>query len=65
MDHNGKGIVINDKEKEILNIDEPKGDKITDSGSNNMRKDEKKKTCIKKIIYYLSCLTQLFTIKME
>jgi hypothetical protein len=44
--------VINDKEKEILNIDEPKGDKITDSGSNNKRKDGKKKRCIKKIIYY-------------
>jgi hypothetical protein len=30
MDHKGKGIVINDKEKETLNIDEPKGDKPTD-----------------------------------
>jgi hypothetical protein len=52
MDAKGKGIVINDKEKEILNIDEPKGDKITDSGSNNKRKDRKKKRHIKKIIYY-------------
>jgi hypothetical protein len=43
MDPNGKGIVINEKEKETLNIDEPKGDKPTDSGSNNKRKDEKKK----------------------
>jgi hypothetical protein len=27
MDPKGKGIVINDKEKEFLNVDEPKGDK--------------------------------------
>jgi hypothetical protein len=33
-----KEKVINDKEKEILNVDEPKGDKITDSGSNNKRR---------------------------
>jgi hypothetical protein len=52
MDPKGKGIVINDKEKEILNIDEPKGDNITDSGLKNKRKDEKKKRRIKKIIYY-------------
>jgi hypothetical protein len=32
MNPKGKGIVINDKEKEILNVDEPKGDKITDLG---------------------------------
>jgi hypothetical protein len=42
-------IVIN---KETLNIDEPKGDKPTDSGLNNKRKDRKKKRLIKKIIYY-------------
>jgi hypothetical protein len=52
MDPKGKGIVINDKEKEIINVDEPKGDKITSSGSNNKRKDWKKKRRIKKIIYY-------------
>jgi hypothetical protein len=52
MHPKGKGIVINDKEKEILNIDEPKGDKPTDSGSNHKRKDGKKKRHIKKIIYY-------------
>jgi hypothetical protein len=54
MDPKGKGIVINDKEKEkeTLYVDEPKGDKPTDSGSNNKRKDGKKKRCIKKIIYY-------------
>jgi hypothetical protein len=44
--------VINDKDKEILNIDEPKSEKITDSGSNNKMKEGKKKRCIKKIIYY-------------
>jgi hypothetical protein len=43
MDPKGKGIVINDNEKEILNINEPKGDKITNSSSNNKRKDGKKK----------------------
>ena len=51
MDLKVKGIMINDKEKEILNVEEPKGDKITNSGSNNKRKDEKKRR-IKKIIYY-------------
>jgi hypothetical protein len=54
MDAKGKGMVINDKEKEkekeTLYLDEPKGDK-SDSGSNNKRKDGKKR-CIKKIIYY-------------
>jgi hypothetical protein len=44
--------VINDKEKEILNVEEPKGDKITNLGSDNKRTDGKKKRCIKNIIYY-------------
>jgi hypothetical protein len=44
--------VINDKEKETFNNNEPKGDKPIDLGSNNKRKDEKKKRRIKKIIYY-------------
>jgi hypothetical protein len=52
MDPKGKGMVINYKEKETFNVDEPKGDKPTDSGSNNKKKDGKKKRCIKKIIYY-------------
>jgi hypothetical protein len=43
MDPKGKGIVINNNEQEILNIDKPKGDKITDSGSNNKRKDSYEK----------------------
>jgi hypothetical protein len=52
MDPKGKRIMINDNEKEILNVNEPKGDNVTDSGSNNKRKDGNKKMCIKKIIYY-------------
>jgi hypothetical protein len=52
MDPKGKEMVINDKEKEALNVDDPKGDKPTDSGSNNKRKDGKKKRHIKKIIHY-------------
>jgi hypothetical protein len=53
MDHKGKGIVINDKEKESF-VNEPKDDKPTDSGSGHKRKDGKKKTTrrIKEIIYY-------------
>jgi hypothetical protein len=50
MDLKGKGMVINDKEKETVYVDEPKGDKPTDSGSNN-KKDGKKRR-INKIIYY-------------
>jgi hypothetical protein len=53
MDPKGKGIVINDKEKESF-VNEPKDDKPTDSGSGNKRKDGKKKKtrCIKEIVYY-------------
>ena len=42
MDPKGKGIVINDKEKESF-VNEPKNDKPTDSGSGHKRKDGKKK----------------------
>jgi hypothetical protein len=52
MDPKGKGMVINDKEKETLYVDEPKVDNPTDSGSRNKKKDGKKKRRIKKIIYY-------------
>jgi hypothetical protein len=45
-------MVINDKEMETLYVDEPNGDKPTDSGLNNNKKDGKKKRRIKKIIYY-------------
>jgi hypothetical protein len=49
MDPKGKGIVMNDKEKETLNIDEPKDDKPIEKGSNNKRNDGKKRR-IKNII---------------
>jgi hypothetical protein len=51
MDPKGKGIVINDKEKESF-VNEPKDDKPTDLGSSQKKKDEKKKRCIRKIVYY-------------
>ena len=51
MDPKGKGMVINDKEKESL-LNEPKDDKPTDSGSSHKKKDGKKKRRIKKTVYY-------------
>jgi hypothetical protein len=51
MDPKGKGVVINNKEKESL-FNEPRDDKPTDSGSSHKKKDGKKKRRIKKIIYY-------------
>jgi hypothetical protein len=51
MDPKGKGMVVNDKEKESL-FNEPRDDKPTNSGSSHKKRDEKKKRCIKKIIYY-------------
>jgi hypothetical protein len=42
--------VIDDKEKEIVNNNEPKGDKSIDSRSNNKNKDGKKRR-FKKIVY--------------
>jgi hypothetical protein len=53
MDPKGKGIVINDKEKESF-VNEPKDDKPTDSGSGHKRRDGKKKNTrrIKEIVYY-------------
>jgi hypothetical protein len=50
MDPKGKGMVINDKEKESF-LNEPKDDKPTDSGSSHKKKDGKKRH-IKKIVYY-------------
>jgi hypothetical protein len=55
MDPKGKGMVINDKDKETLYVDEPKGDMPIDSGSSHKKRDGKK-MCIKKIIYYDSDL---------
>jgi hypothetical protein len=51
MDPKGKGMVVNDKEKESL-FNELRGDKPTDSGSIHKKRDGKKKRRIKKIIYY-------------
>jgi hypothetical protein len=51
MDPKGKGMVINDKEKESL-FNEPRDDKPTNSGSSHKKRDGKKKRRIKKIIYY-------------
>jgi hypothetical protein len=47
----GKGMVVNDKEKESL-FNETRDDKPTDSGSSHKKRDGKKKRRIKKIIYY-------------
>jgi hypothetical protein len=52
MDPKGKGMVINDKEKETLYVNEPKGDKPTDLGSSHKKRNGKKKRRIKKIIYH-------------
>ena len=53
MDPKGKGIMINDKEKESF-VNEPKDDKSNNSGSGHKRKDGKKKKTrrIKEIVYY-------------
>jgi hypothetical protein len=51
MDPKGKGMVINDKEKESL-LNEPRENKPTNSGSSHRKRDGKKKRRIKKIIYY-------------
>jgi hypothetical protein len=51
MDPKGKGMVVNNKEKESI-FNEPRDDKPTDSGSSHKKKDGKKKRRIKKIIYY-------------
>jgi hypothetical protein len=48
MDPKGKGMVVNDKEKESF-LNKPRDDKPTDSSSSHKKKDGKKKRCIKKI----------------
>jgi hypothetical protein len=53
MDPKGKGMVVNDKEKESF-LNEPRDDKPNDSGSSHKKKDGKKKRRIKKIVYYNS-----------
>jgi hypothetical protein len=51
MDSKGKGMVVNDKEKESI-VNEPRDDKPTNLVSSHKKKDRKKKRRIKKIIYY-------------
>jgi hypothetical protein len=51
MDPKGKGMVVNDKEKESL-FNEPRDNKPTDSGSSHKKRDGNKKRRIKRIIYY-------------
>jgi hypothetical protein len=53
MDPKGKGMVVNDKEKESF-VNDPKDDKPTGSGSGHKRKDGRKKKTrrIKEIVYY-------------
>jgi hypothetical protein len=51
MNPKGKGMVVNDKEKESV-FNEPRDDKPTDSSSSHKKKDGKKKRRIKKIVYY-------------
>ena len=53
MDPKGKGMVVNDKEKESF-VNDPKDDKPTNSGSGHKRKDRRKKKTrrIKEIVYY-------------
>jgi hypothetical protein len=50
MDPKGKGMVVNDKEKESI-FNEPRDNKPTE-GSSHKKRDGKKKRRIKKIIYY-------------
>ena len=49
MDSKGKGKVAEEKKKICID-DEPKGEKTIDSWSG--KKEDKKKKCIKKIVYY-------------
>jgi hypothetical protein len=51
MNPKGKGMVVNDKEKESI-LNEPRDDKPTDLGSSQKKREGKKKRRIKKIIYY-------------
>jgi hypothetical protein len=52
MDPKGKGIVIDKKDEETVNNNEPNGENPIESWSNNKKKDRKKKRHIKKIVYY-------------
>ena len=49
MDPKGKGMVVNDNEESIFN--EPRDDKVNDSGLSQKKKDGKKRR-IRKVVYY-------------
>jgi hypothetical protein len=51
MDPKGNGMVVNDNEKESI-FNEPRDDKVNDSGSSQKKKDGKKKRRIRKVVYY-------------
>jgi hypothetical protein len=51
MDPKGKGMVVNDNEKESI-FNELRDDKVNDSGSSQKKKDGKKKRRIRKVVYY-------------
>jgi hypothetical protein len=51
MDPKGKGMVVNDNEKESI-FNEPRDDEVNDSGSSQKKKDGKKKRRIRKVVYY-------------
>jgi hypothetical protein len=51
MDPKGKGMVVNDNEKESI-FNKPRDDKVNDSGSSQNKKDRKKKRHIRKVVYY-------------
>ena len=51
MDPKGKGMVVNDNEKESI-FNEPRDDKVNDSGSSQKKKDRKKNSRIRKVVYY-------------
>jgi AAA15 family ATPase/GTPase len=54
MDPKGKGKVTDEKEKEVLSDNTPKGAETVKSGSGKNKKGEKKNKGIKKIMYYNS-----------
>jgi hypothetical protein len=45
-----KGMVVNNNEKESI-FNEPRDDKVNDSGSSQKKKDRKKKMRIRKVVY--------------
>jgi hypothetical protein len=51
MNPKGKGLVVNDNEKESI-FNEPRDDKVNDSSSSQKKKDGKKKRRIRKVVYY-------------